>query len=185
MALACVTLCAACATSSVRANPQESAVNQERPLPSGAHGFDFYVGRWHVDNRRLRQRHVGSNEWDQFPATITARPILGGLGNFDEIEFPTKGWSGVDVKVYDVEAQHWSNRFIGSGDGKEQPALVGVFKDGVGEFSGDDVDEGRPIRVRTRWTEMTPKSFRWEQAFSTDGGKTWETNWIMDARRIE
>jgi len=181
MALVRVTLCASC----VRANTQESVVNQKRPLPSGARGFDFYVGRWHIDNRRLRNRYVGSDEWDEFPAISTARPILGGLGNFDEIEFPTKGWSGVDVKVYDIEAQHWSTRFIGSGDGKEQPALVGEFKNGVGELSGDDVDEGRPIRVRTRWTAITPKSFRWEQAFSTDGGKTWETNWIMAARRID
>ena len=42
----------------------------------------------------------------------------------------------------------------------------------------------KPIRVRFTWSKMTPASAHWEQAFSPDGGKTWETNWIMDMQRV-
>jgi hypothetical protein len=63
--------------------------------------------------------------------------------------------------------------------------VVGAFRNGVGEFHGDDVDEGRPIRVRYLWSMITRTTAHWEQAFSTDGEKTWETNWTIDLRRIE
>jgi hypothetical protein len=52
-----------------------------------------------------------------------------------------------------------------------------------GEFYGDDEYDGRPIRVVYVWSAITPTSARWEQAFSLDGGQTWETNWIMESTR--
>ncbi|WP_349877008.1 hypothetical protein ABIH81_23230 [Micromonospora sp. HUAS YX12] len=57
------------------------------------------------------------------------------------------------------------------------------FTDGVGEFYADDTDEGRPVRCRFLWSGITADSCRWEQAFSTDGERTWETNWVMEFRR--
>jgi hypothetical protein len=33
-------------------------------------------------------------------------------------------------------------------------------------------------------SKITPNSAQWEQAFSEDGGKTWETNWIMELERV-
>jgi len=59
----------------------------------------------------------------------------------------------------------------------------GGFKDGVGVFVGEDTLNGRPITVRFRWSEITATSAKWEQAFSPDGGVTWETNWEMDLSR--
>ncbi|MFI7576927.1 hypothetical protein [Micromonospora sp. NPDC049497] len=65
----------------------------------------------------------------------------------------------------------------------ELPPVVGRFVDGVGTFLADDVDEGRPIRCRFLWSAITPTSCRWEQAFSTYGGRGWETNWVMEFTR--
>ncbi|TIQ24379.1 MAG: DUF1579 domain-containing protein, partial [Mesorhizobium sp.] len=53
----------------------------------------------------------------------------------------------------------------------------------VGTFLCDDVFDGRDIQVRFLWSRITEKSARWEQAFSPDGGKSWETNWIMHFAR--
>ena len=58
--------------------------------------------------------------------------------------------------------------------------MVGRFEAGIGTFYADDSFGGRPIRVRFLWTGTGTPSPRWEQAFSTDGGATWETNWEMD-----
>jgi hypothetical protein len=65
-----------------------------------------------------------------------------------------------------------------------QPPVVGMFQDGVGKFYCDDVDEGRPIRVRYIWSHITGNSAHWEQAFSLDEGRTWETNWTSELRRV-
>ena len=65
------------------------------------------------------------------------------------------------------------------------PPQVGRINGNRGEFYGDDVLGGRPIRVVYIWSEITPTSARWEQAFSPDTGETWETNWIMESTRID
>ncbi|MES0064569.1 hypothetical protein NKJ73_01875 [Mesorhizobium sp. M0074] len=61
--------------------------------------------------------------------------------------------------------------------------MRGTFVAGVGTFLCEDVFDGQPIQVRFLWSRITDGSARWEQAFSPDGGKAWETNWIMDFAR--
>jgi len=145
--------------------------------------FDFYTGTWDVANRRLQQRHVGSDDWDLFPAVSVAHSFFAGAGNFDEITFPTRGFSGATVRTYDPDRQQWSIWWMNSWDGLITPPVVGRFEDGVGTFYGDDTDGEIPVRVRFIWSDITPASARWEQAFSTDGGRTWETNWVMTSTR--
>ena len=44
--------------------------------------------------------------------------------------------------------------------------------------------QGRAILVRFTFLSLNADSSRDEQAFSADGGKTWEVNWInMQTRR--
>ena len=61
--------------------------------------------------------------------------------------------------------------------------MVGRFENGIGTFFADETFRGQPIKVRFLWSNITPTTARWEQAFSPDGGKTWETNWEMDFTR--
>ena len=122
--------------------------------------FDFWMGKWNVRNRRLAQRLAGSDEWDEFEAKVAARPLPGGLGNEDV--FCTEyggGFVGMSFRFYDPDSDTWSVYWADS----RRPGLLDPPVTGSGV--------------------MTPTP-RWEQAFSDDGGQTWEPNWIMDFTRI-
>lgn len=169
--------------------PGRSIAEEKRTMDTaiaaatGTQDFDFLAGSWLVANRRLKVRHAASDDWDEFPGSSEMRRILGGVGNVDEIEFPTKGWSGATFRLFNPESRKWSIYWANSRDGLLQAPVFGSFANGVGEFFGDDLDEGRAVRVRYRWSEITADSARWDQAFSLDAGKTWETNWVMELRR--
>jgi len=153
--------------------------------PGMAHDFDFYQGTWNVVNRRLLKPLAGTDEWDEFPGVSIARPIFGGAGNLDEIDFPTQGWSGLTVRLFNPQTDAWSLHWVSSRRDVIDPPVVGRFVDGRGEFYGDDVHDGKPIRVRYIWSGITPATAHWEQAFSADGGQTWETNWHMESTRVD
>jgi hypothetical protein len=149
--------------------------------------FDFWMGGWQVRNRRLRKRLAGSGDWEEFSAEVEARPILGGLGNEDVFRTDHDGgFVGMSFRFFDPTTRQWSIYWADSRrPGLLDPPLLGSFTGDVGVFHGDDTFEGRPIRVRFVWSGVTTPTPRWEQAFSEDGGETWETNWEMEFRRVE
>lgn len=145
--------------------------------------FDFLVGNWTVANRRLRERLVGCAEWDEFESSSTAWNLLGGGAQVDQFTFPD-GTTALTLRLLDPQRQEWSLRWAASTDGALLPPVVGRFDDdGVGTFYGDDEHHGMPVRVRYVWSEITENSARWEQAFSTDGERSWEINWVMRLTR--
>jgi NIPSNAP len=148
------------------------------------HDFDFIAGSWTLTNRRLKARGVGATEWDEFPAQSRGHVLMGGIVNVDEIVFPTKGWAGVTVRTFDVAKRQWSIYWINSREGKITPPQVGGFDGDVGLFYGEDEDGGRPVKVVYRWTKRGANAASWEQAFSYDGGVTWETNWTNELTRV-
>jgi hypothetical protein len=159
---------------------------QPLPLPKQAgapRDFEFLAGRWAVRHRRLRERLVGSTEWDHFGGRFENFPVLGGYGNVGDnvMEFPSGTVRGIGLRTFDAARGQWSSWWL---DGREpstiQPPVLGGFRDGVGTFIGDDTLAGRPVKTRVLWTRPTPRTARWEQAMSGDGGATWETNWISD-----
>jgi hypothetical protein len=152
------------------------------PTPAGARDFDFLIGTFRVAHRRLRRRLAGDTGWAEFGGTMHAEPILGGLGNFDQntIDLPEGAYQACTVRLFDGTTNLWSLHWIDGRHPKLDPPLVGRFAGGVGTFFGDDTLDGKPIRIRFLWSHITPAGARWEQAFSGDGGATWETNWIMD-----
>ena len=147
---------------------------------SGAQDFDFLHGDWKVAHRRLKRRLLGDTDWQEFAGTCHARPILGGLGNFDEnvLDLPAGRYEACTMRLFKDGV--WSIYWI---DGRDPtltpPPMQGAFKDGVGSFFADETFEGRPVKVRFLWREITARSATWEQAMSADGGATWETNWVM------
>jgi hypothetical protein len=147
-----------------------------------ARDFDFFMGRWHVHNRRLRERLAGAEEWEEFEATSVARPLLDGMGNEDEFRTDHEGGMiGMSFRFFDPVTKDWSIYWADSRrPGVLDPPVFGSFADGIGVFEGTDTFDGRPILVRFTWSRVTTGAPRWEQAFSVDNGETWETNWIMD-----
>jgi hypothetical protein len=148
-----------------------------------AHDFDFYVGTWRIHNRRLRKALAGCSEWYEFEATSRAHAVLGGVGNFDEYDAPDEGIHGLTLRLYDPARDEWLLYWSSARGGPLDAPQIGRLEGGRGEFYADDVFEGRDIRVVYIWSGCTATSARWEQAFSPDGGATWETNWIMESVR--
>jgi hypothetical protein len=148
------------------------------------HDFDYFAGAWTTRQRRLKVRGAGSDEWEEFPATLCMNPYLGGLATVDELYFPTKGWAGLTLRTFDVAKRQWSIYWVSSKTGKLGTPVVGGFRGDRGEFYGTDEDDGRAVTVRYSWTKLDRDHARWEQAFSYDG-RAWETNWTADFVRAD
>jgi hypothetical protein len=149
-----------------------------------ANNFDFLVGNWTSKQRRLREILAGSDEWYEFDGIARCWSVFDGAGNIDEVKFPEQGYTGLTVRLFDPATDLWSIYWARNDTGLALPPTVGRFEeDGVGRFYDDEDWNGRPIRVRYQWTVLSADACRWEQAFSTDTGETWETNWTADFTR--
>lgn len=154
--------------------------------------FDFLMGSWNIRNTRLVRRLADCSDWEVFNATGCARPLPGGIGNYDDF-VPSvwkPGFVGMALRIFSPAAQRWSIYWLDNVTGGVNPAtglllppVVGGFKDGKGIFLGEELLEGRPVQVRFEWSHMHTGAPRWQQAFSPDGGGTWEVNWIMEFSR--
>jgi len=153
-----------------------------QPAASGLRDFDFFVGTWDVHHRRLRKRLAGSNDWEEFKGTTRCQSLLGGIVNLNESTAvrETGPTNGMGLRAYDAKTHLWADWYLASGNphSLENPG-VGRFDGKVGDFFSDDTFEGKPIKVRGRFTSIADGLAQWEQAFSPDAGQTWETNWVM------
>jgi hypothetical protein len=167
-----------------------ASASQDPPRPvakapdmSGLHAFDLRAGLWHAHHRYLKDRLAGSHTWIEFDGTCDFRLLMDGRANEDDNVFdkPTGIVRGVTLRAYDPKNGEWSLWWLdGRKPSKLDVPVVGRFVDGTGRFYSDDTLRGRKIRVRFTWSRITATTAHWEQAFSADGGKTWETNWITD-----
>jgi hypothetical protein len=148
----------------------------------GRNDFDFFIGSWTCRHRRLRTLLAAADDWHEFPGTSVARKILSGIGNIDENEFPTQGFSAMTLRLLDPARRLWAIYWANSVTGVLFPPVFGRFENGEGRFHGNDEHAGQPIKVAYLWSRITPESCRWEQSFSRDG-TDWEINWIMDFTR--
>jgi hypothetical protein len=151
--------------------------------PAGARDFDFLQGEWIISHRRLRERLVGSTEWLEFETPFHMQAILGGLGNIDQCRTEDGAFfEGVSLRLFDLAEKVWRIYWIDSSGARLFPPVVGAFGP-HGVFHGTDTQDGRPVQVTFRWDCRDPGRPVWQQAFSTDAGKSWETNWFMHFRR--
>jgi hypothetical protein len=171
----------------VMATSAHAAQDHTQPAPArvrdGSHDFDFLYGKWRMPNHRLVKRLVGSHQWDDFVTCDEGKPLPGGIGDMDIMR--ANYWPdfvGVTVRTYDAQTGLWRLYWVDNqfSHGVMDPPVVGKFNGNVGVFKGDATFNGKPIIMRFIWT-LSPKGSqtvaKWEQAFSADGGKTWETNW--------
>jgi hypothetical protein len=148
--------------------------------------FAFAVGDWLVAHRRLRDRLVGCTDWIEFPGEMSTRPVLGGLGNVEDnvLHLPEGPYRAIAVRSFNPQTLQWAIWWLdGRAPGQLDVPVLGSFADGVGTFYADDTLNGAPIRIRFTWFTSNPENPRWEQAFSSDNGASWETNWTMDFTR--
>ncbi|HEY8004314.1 MAG TPA: DUF1579 domain-containing protein [Phenylobacterium sp.] len=159
----------------------------ETATADGLHAFAFQTGEWSVRHHKLKRRLVGETAWSDFPGACRAWELLGGAGNIDDhtLDDPNGAYTAATLRRLDPATGVWSIWWFDPRLTKIDPPLQGRFVDGVGTFYSDDELNGRPIKVRFIWSEITADHARWEQAFSPDQGRTWEVNWIMhfDRRR--
>jgi NIPSNAP len=150
------------------------------------HDFDFLHGSWNIHNRYLKDRLKGSSEWIEFDARSDTEPLLDGFGQIDRYVATRNGShiEGVTLRLFNPTTGEWSLHWTDTvRTGELLPPMVGRFIGGLGEFFGDEMVDGKPVSCRFHWSRTADGSPRWEQAFSDDGGKTWETNWVMTFTR--
>jgi len=162
--------------------------SQQAPAQrDGQHDFDFEIGTWKTHISRLVRPLTGSTTWIEFEGTSVVRKIWNGRANLVELEVdgPTGHIEGLSLRLYNPQSHQWSLNFANSSSGTLSQPTIGEFKNGRGEFYDQESFNGRTILVRNVWSDITPDSCRFEQAFSDDGGKTWEVNWIATDTRVK
>jgi hypothetical protein len=163
----------------------ESAFEQQEQ--DGRAGFDFFIGSWACRHQVLREWLKGSTSWEEFGGASVVRKVLGGQGHIEEVtlERASGATEELVVRLFDPQTQQWRIYEADNSDGFDPRPVVGAFKDGRVEGYSHTPWEGKYIFRRVVWSDITATSFHWEQAFSADGGKTWETNWIADFVRSD
>jgi len=156
------------------------------PTGDGSRDFDFHIGTWKTHLKRLVRPLTGSTIWVEMDGTTMVRPVWGGRANLVELDADGPGghFRGLSLRLYNPETRTWSLNFASSSDGTLTTPAVGQFKNGRGEFFNKETFNGRLILVRFVISDVTPTSIRFEQAFSEDDGKTWETNWVATDTRV-
>ncbi len=148
--------------------------------------FDFEIGGWLVRHRRLKDRLVGCQDWEEFDGTSATSLVLGGNGNVEDnvIHFPSGTYRAIAIRSFDEKSQSWAIWWLSAQTPHSLDVpVIGRFENGVGTFLAEDSLNGQPILVRFLWLDKNTATPRWEQAMSLDGGISWETNWTMDFRR--
>jgi hypothetical protein len=166
--------------------PTPGAQSAAPALHDGARDFDFLLHDWKAHVRRLPDRLVGSDKWVTYDGISNHRSILGSPANLEEFEVdgPAGHMKGQTLRLYDPATRQWSIYLLDVDKGTiGLPPVVGGFTGPRGEFYDQEMWKGRAIIVRYLWLDLSPHAARMEQAFSADGGKTWETNWICELSR--
>jgi hypothetical protein len=153
----------------------------------GQHDFDFEIGIWRTHLRRLQHPLTGSTTWVEYEGTSVVRKVWNGRANLVELKVdgPTGQIEGLSLRLYNPGSHQWSLNFANASGGTVGQPTIGEFKNGRGEFFDQEPFNGRTILVRNVFSEITPTTCRFEQAFSDDGGKTWEVNWVATDTRVK
>ncbi len=179
--------------SAVGAGPALGQTKPNEPAPAasaerdGQHDFDPLLGSWKYHLKRRLNPLTGSNQWIEFEGTGECYKVWDGRAELDTIKVdgPSGHVEGLTLRTYNTQTHQWSLFWANAKDGNVQLPQIGSFnKDGKGEFYGTDTLNGKLIFVRFEWTRLNTSTPHFEQAFSGDGGRTWEVNWITDQTHV-
>lgn len=167
--------------------PPGTGIQQSPKERDGQHDFDFEIGTWKTHLKRLQNPLTGSATWVEYEGTTVVRKVWNGRANLAElvVEGPSGRIEGLSLRLYNPRSRQWSLNFANVNGGVMTEPTIGEFKNGRGEFYSQETYNGRTIFVRFVISDITPNSCRFEQAFSDDGGKTWEVNWIAVDIRVK
>jgi hypothetical protein len=150
------------------------------PTPGRPGDFDFLSGEWRIHNRS-----IVNGEWLEYEGEASVYGILAGICSVEELRIPSRNFSGMGLRLLDVENRVWSDHWVNARSGVvTSPGQTGSFENGAAIFASDYDDNGRTMKSVGVWDLITPNSCRWRQATSADGGRTWEHNWIMNWSRV-
>ena len=180
-----IAACAALMPAQTESSAAKGGVQGKTGERDGQHDFDFEIGTWKTHLKRLLHPLTGSTTWVEYDGVTVVRKVWNGRANLVELEAdgPAGHFQGLNLRLFNPQSHQWSLNFANSSGGSLSQPAIGEFKNGRGEFYDQETLNGRAILVRFVISDITPNSCRFEQAFSDDGGKTWEVNWIaMDTR---
>ena len=165
-----------------------AAVLAQSAPNAGADDFEWEAGLWdtHV---QVRGPLDPDAPWTVFDGTSHVRLLSQGRANTVDLSLANAAGArieGVALRLFNPNSGQWSINFAGMNDGTLTAPVYGGFKDGRGEFYGQDTVDGRVVMVRFVISDVTADSARFVQSWSTDGGQSWIDNWIAtDTRRTK
>jgi hypothetical protein len=162
-------------------------IAQDTAEREGQHDFDFEFGTWTTHVRVLRNPLTGDEpEWAEYQGTSVFIPVMEGRAHLVElsVDGPAGRIEGISLRLYNPQTRQWNLNYAGLRNGLLTAPVYGGFgPDGRGVFHGQDMLDGRAILVRFEVMRVSEDEARFEQAFSADGGSTWEVNWIATDTR--
>ena len=170
----------------IQAQTSDKAAGGQPAGRDGQHDFDFEIGTWKTKLKRLVSPLSGSKQWAEYEGTTVVTKVWNGKANLVELvaDGPAGHFEGLSLRLYNPVSRQWSLNFANIRSGTLVTPTIGEFKNGIGEFYCQDFYNDRAILVRFIITKINENACHFEQAFSEDGGKTWEINWIADDTRI-
>lgn len=142
--------------------------------------FGFLDGRWRI--RHLKRR---GDKWDRFDGEARCWSILAGIGHVEELLIPARDFSGLGLRMLDVEKRQWSDHWVNAKSGVvTTPGQTGSFEAGAGLFASTYDDSGKTMHSMGIWDRIGDGVCRWRQVYSADGGKNWRHDWVMHWRRV-
>ena len=149
----------------------------------GVGDFDFLAGIWKIRHKRLKDGT--KDEWQRFDSGATVHRVLNGMGSIEELRKADGGDMGMGIRIWLPEQKKWADHWTSAGNGVVNAPQLGQFIDGEGVFISEEEVDGVKWQYRGVWDRITPKSCRWHQSTSSDGGKSWEWNWWMEWTRLD
>jgi hypothetical protein len=159
------------------APPQDAGTLSRSEARDGSPDFDCYFGNWKERSSRLLHPLSGSKEWVEMTGATVVKPIWQGRANI--AEFKSDGpLELLSLRWYNPTTHQWNIDFATPGVGMLGIPAVGEFKNGRADFYDHESINSRSVLVRFSIWKITENTAQSEQAFSDDGGKTWEINWV-------